>query len=111
MRNVELYTMGTGTIAGVPVKGAEEVLAAGAARRKPPRIEEGQPPPIGHNMPPLPIEPEQLPIMQFFAFIGVGPTKGYELIKSGKLRTRKIGRRRIGLVSDGRAFLRSLPSD
>jgi hypothetical protein len=58
----------------------------------------------------LPVEREVLPIRQFFAFIGVGPTKGYELIKSGDLVTRKIGKKRIGLVSDGREFIRSLPT-
>jgi hypothetical protein len=58
----------------------------------------------------LPIEPEQLPLAQYFAFVGVGPTKGYELIKLGALKTRKIGKKRIGLISDGRKFLRSLPT-
>jgi hypothetical protein len=59
----------------------------------------------------LPIEPEQLPLDQYFVFVGVGQTKGYELIKSGALKTRKIGKKRIGLISDGRKFLRSLPSE
>jgi len=57
----------------------------------------------------LPIEREVLPLNQFFAFIGVGPTKGYELIKAGKLKTRLIGRKRLGLISEGREFLKSLP--
>ena len=57
----------------------------------------------------LPIEREALPIKQYFAFVGVGPTKGYELIKAGKLKTRKIGRSRLGLISEGREFLKSLP--
>ena len=59
----------------------------------------------------LPIEPEQLPILQLFAFIGVKPTKGYELIKAGKLKTRKLGKKRLGLISDAREFLRSLPTE
>jgi hypothetical protein len=59
----------------------------------------------------LPIEPEALPILQIFALIGVKPTKGYELIKSGKLKTRKIGKKRIGLISDAREFVRSLPTE
>ena len=59
----------------------------------------------------LPIEREVLPLRQFFTFVGVGPTKGYELIKAGKLKTRKIGRSRIGLISEGREFLKSLPSE
>ena len=59
----------------------------------------------------LPIEREALPIKQYFTFVGVGPTKGYELIKAGKLKTRKIGRSRIGLISEGREFLKSLPTE
>jgi hypothetical protein len=58
----------------------------------------------------LPIEREVLPLRQFFTFVGVGPTKGYELIKSGELITRKIGKKRIGLISDGRKYLNSLPT-
>ena len=58
----------------------------------------------------LPIEREVLPLDQYFAFVGVGPTKGFELIKSGALKTRKIGKKRIGLISEGRKFLQSLPT-
>jgi hypothetical protein len=58
----------------------------------------------------LPIEPYQLPLKQFFKFVGVGPTKGHALIKSGALKTRKIGKKRIGLISEGREFLKSLPT-
>ena len=58
----------------------------------------------------LPVEREVLPIKQFFDFIGVGSTKGYELIRSGELITRKIGKKRIGLISDGRKYLNSLPT-
>jgi hypothetical protein len=58
----------------------------------------------------LPIEPEALPIKQFFDFIGIKPTKGYELIRSGELITRKIGKKRIGLIRDGRKYLNSLPT-
>ena len=58
----------------------------------------------------LPIEREVLPLDQYFAFVGVGPTKGFELIKSGALKTRKIGKKRIGLISEGREFLQSLPT-
>ena len=60
---------------------------------------------------PLPLEPEVLPLNQYFAFVGVGPTKGYSLIKSGALKTRKNGRKRVGLVREGREFLNSLPSE
>jgi hypothetical protein len=58
----------------------------------------------------IPIEPEGLRLDQLFEFIGVGKTKGYELIKSGDLKTRKIGRKRIGLISEARDFLKSLPT-
>ena len=58
----------------------------------------------------FPIEAAQLPLDQYFAFVGVGSTKGYELIKSGALKTRKIGKKRIGLISEGREFLKSLPT-
>jgi hypothetical protein len=60
---------------------------------------------------PVAFEPEVLPLDQFFAFIGVGPTKGYELIKSGALKTRKLGRKRLGLIREGREFLNSLPTE
>jgi hypothetical protein len=59
----------------------------------------------------LPVEREALPLRQYFDFCGVGSTKGYELIKSGKLKTRKIGKKRIGLISEGREFLQSLPTE
>jgi hypothetical protein len=58
-----------------------------------------------------PVEREALPLREYFAFVGVGPTKGYELIKSGRLKTRKIDKKRIGTISDGREFLRSLPTE
>ena len=60
---------------------------------------------------PLPIEPEVLPVDQIFRFIGVGPTKGYELIKSGALKTLKLGRKRLGRINDAREFINSLPSE
>jgi hypothetical protein len=59
----------------------------------------------------LPIEPEVLPLKQLFAFIGVGSTKGHELIKAGLLKTRKNGRKRIGLVREVREFINSLPTE
>jgi hypothetical protein len=42
--------------------------------------------------------------------LGVGPTKGYELIKEGRLKTRMIDNKRIGTITDGREFLDSLPN-
>jgi hypothetical protein len=56
------------------------------------------------------IEPEGLPLDQYFTFVGVGKTKGYQLIKAGVLPTRKIGRKRIGLRGEGLKFLESLPT-
>jgi hypothetical protein len=55
-----------------------------------------------------PIEQEQLPVREIFDFINVGPTTGYGLIKSGKLRTFLIGRRRYGRISDAREYIKSL---
>jgi hypothetical protein len=60
---------------------------------------------------PVTVEREVLPLNEFFAFLGIGPTKGYELIRSGQLKTRKLGRRRLGLISEGREFLKSLPTE
>ena len=41
--------------------------------------------------------------------IGLGRTKFFELIREGKLRARKVGRRTLILRSDLEAFLASLP--
>jgi hypothetical protein len=55
-------------------------------------------------------EREALSLREYFRFVGVKNTKGYELIKAGVLKTRRIGRKRIGTITDGRAFLDSLPT-
>ncbi|UPT97840.1 helix-turn-helix domain-containing protein [Bradyrhizobium barranii subsp. apii] len=41
----------------------------------------------------------------------VGQTKIYALIKTGELRTRKLGRRRLVLADDLNKFLEQLPSN
>jgi excisionase family DNA binding protein len=41
----------------------------------------------------------------------VGQTKIYALIKTGELRTRKLGRRRLVLADDLNKFLEELPSN
>jgi len=42
--------------------------------------------------------------------INTGQTKLFELIKSGQLKTRKLGRRRLVLDADLQHFLEELPS-
>ena len=42
------------------------------------------------------------------AALGIGRTKVYELINSGKLKARKIGKRTIILKEDLEAFLQNL---
>ena len=39
------------------------------------------------------IEPLFLPLRAGFAAIGVGPTKGYQLVKEGRIAVIKIGRK------------------
>ena len=43
--------------------------------------------------------------------INTGQTKLFELIKSGRLKTRKLGRRRIVLDGDLDDFLETLPTE
>ena len=40
---------------------------------------------------------------------GVGRTKMYAFIKTGKLKSRKVGKRRIVLADDLKAMLEDLP--
>ena len=42
--------------------------------------------------------------------INTGQTKLFELIKSGQLKTRKLGRKRLVLDTDLEGFLEELPS-
>jgi len=51
-----------------------------------------------------------LSIKEFCETAAIGQTKVYSLIGEGKLRTRKVGRHRIILVSDALALLESLPT-
>jgi excisionase family DNA binding protein len=43
--------------------------------------------------------------------INTGQTKLFELIKSGQLKTRKLGRKRLVLDGDLEEFLETLPSE
>jgi len=43
--------------------------------------------------------------------INTGQTKLFELIKTGKLKTRKLGRKRLVLADDLDEFLETLPSE
>jgi hypothetical protein len=50
-------------------------------------------------------------IREFCQSAKIGQTKVYQLIGAGELKTRKVGRHRIILVSDALELLRSLPSE
>ena len=50
-----------------------------------------------------------LSIEQFCERYGVGRTKAYAEIKSGRLRARKVGRRTILIQDDAEEWLRKLP--
>jgi hypothetical protein len=49
------------------------------------------------------------PLRRAFAVIGVGNTKGYELIAEGKLVARKLGSRTMIETESLRAYVASLP--
>jgi len=51
------------------------------------------------------MEPIAIPPKDAFAAIGVGVTKGYELINSGELETFKIGRATRITTASVRAFV------
>ena len=50
-------------------------------------------------------------IKEFCHRANIGPTKAYELIAAGKLKSRKVGRHRLILHEDALELLRSLPSE
>jgi excisionase family DNA binding protein len=54
-------------------------------------------------------EREALNLAEVSATIGIGRSKLYEIVRSKRLKVRKIGRRSIVLRSDLQAFLASLP--
>ena len=54
--------------------------------------------------------PLLIPKRQAFAAIGVGNTKGYELIAEGKLVARKLGSRTMIETESLRAYVASLPT-
>jgi hypothetical protein len=56
-----------------------------------------------------PVEPVLLPAEDAFAVIGVGRTKGFELIREGRLPARKLGSRTLVEAEGLRAFALSLP--
>ena len=55
------------------------------------------------------IEKHALTIPEACTFSGIGKTKLYEAIASGKLRARKAGKRTLILKDDLRDYLSSLP--
>jgi excisionase family DNA binding protein len=62
-----------------------------------------------HRRPEL--QPKALSIEQVGRVSGVGKTKLYELIAAGTLKSRKVGRRRLVLLTDLNEFLQSLPTE
>ena len=48
-------------------------------------------------------------IAEFCASYGIGRSLAYEEISSGRLRTRKVGRRTLVLFADAQAWARALP--
>ena len=56
-----------------------------------------------------PIEKHGLTIHEACTFSGIGKTKLYEAINSGKLKARKAGKRTLILSDDLRDYLSSLP--
>ena len=55
------------------------------------------------------LEPEGLSVAETEQVSGLGKTKIYEAIKSGRLKARKFGKRTIILPHELREFLASLP--
>lgn len=49
-----------------------------------------------------------VPVVEGFAALGIGRTKGYELIEAGRLKTILIGRRRLILVSSIKELVEEL---
>ena len=56
-----------------------------------------------------PVERAAYSIPEVLTKIGVGRDKLYELIRSGQLPARKVGRRTLIIASDLEAFLKALP--
>lgn len=54
-------------------------------------------------------QPRRFSIKEFCAWANVGRTHLYALIRSGKIRARKDGRRTYILYEDGEAWITSLP--
>jgi excisionase family DNA binding protein len=57
------------------------------------------------------IQPKALSIEHACRVSGLGKTKLYELIGAGTLKSRKVGRRRLILLTDLSEFLQSLPTE
>lgn len=60
-------------------------------------------------MTPAPFEKHGLTIQEACTYSGIGKTKLYEAINSGKLKARKAGKRTLILAHDLRRYLSSLP--
>jgi excisionase family DNA binding protein len=60
-------------------------------------------------MHPMNIEPLAFTIDRFCAFTGIGRSKAYELISSGRLQAIKLGKRTLIRFEEARRFVDSLP--
>lgn len=56
-----------------------------------------------------PVEKHGLTIQEACTYSGIGRTKLYEAISSGKLKAHKAGKRTLILSDDLREYLRNLP--
>lgn len=59
---------------------------------------------------PTNFSPLLVPRAEAFAAIGVGTTKGYELVNEGKLVARKLGSRTMITAASLHQFVESLPA-
>lgn len=55
-------------------------------------------------------EPAAYPFSDFLKRYGIGRTKAYEEINSGRLKARKVGKRTLVTEADAQAWLDSLPA-
>ncbi len=56
------------------------------------------------------MKPISITIEDATNYCGIGRTKIYELVKSGKFTARKMGRRTLLLTEELDAYIRSLPT-
>ena len=55
------------------------------------------------------VKPLLVPIREAFVMLGVGPTKGYELVNAGLLDVRKMGKRSLATMASVERCADGLP--